>query len=229
MTYCAPKAAVIMMTSVAAGEWAHLGIRVNAIAPGVLRTPMWDADVARGAIDEEFYLDLVPAKRLGTTEDVGRLAVYLASDALELRQRLVHHDRRSAHLDPRRVTGPRTDQGDHVLPYGIHHTGYTVSNLERSLDFYHGLLGLEIVGQQEKQGGYLGAIVGYPDAHVKQAHLRVPGSEHVVELFEYVAPEGTAPERFDAAERRHLAPVHPDRRPTGALRAPASPRASTRS
>jgi NAD(P)-dependent dehydrogenase (short-subunit alcohol dehydrogenase family) len=81
MTYCAPKAAVIMMTKIAAGEWAHLGIRVNAIAPGVLRTPMWDADVARGAIDEPFYLDLVPAKRLGTTEDVGRLAVYLASDA----------------------------------------------------------------------------------------------------------------------------------------------------
>lgn len=81
MTYCAPKAAVIMMTSVAAGEWAPLGIRVNAIAPGVLRTPMWDADVARGAIDEEFYLELVPAKRLGTPEDVGRLAVYLASDA----------------------------------------------------------------------------------------------------------------------------------------------------
>ena len=67
-----------------------------------------------------------------------------------------------------------------MLPYGIHHTGYTVSDLDRSLDFYHGLLGLEIVGQQVKQGGYLGAIVGYPDAHVKQAHLRVPGSDHVV-------------------------------------------------
>jgi NAD(P)-dependent dehydrogenase (short-subunit alcohol dehydrogenase family) len=81
MTYCAPKAAVIMMTKIAAGEWAQHGIRVNAIAPGVLRTPMWDADVARGAIDEPFYLELVPAKRLGTTQDVGRLAVYLASDA----------------------------------------------------------------------------------------------------------------------------------------------------
>ena len=55
MTYCAPKAAVIMMTQIAAGEWAGKGIRVNAIAPGVQRTPMWDADVARGAIDEPFY------------------------------------------------------------------------------------------------------------------------------------------------------------------------------
>ena len=81
MTYCAPKAAVIMMTQIAAGEWAQYGIRVNAIAPGVLRTPMWDADVARGAIDEQAYLDVVPAGRLGTPAEVGDLAVYLASDA----------------------------------------------------------------------------------------------------------------------------------------------------
>jgi NAD(P)-dependent dehydrogenase (short-subunit alcohol dehydrogenase family) len=81
MTYCAPKAAVIMMTQIAAGEWAQYGIRVNAIAPGVLRTPMWDADVARGAIDKQAYLDVVPAGRLGTPPEVGELAVYLASDA----------------------------------------------------------------------------------------------------------------------------------------------------
>lgn len=80
MTYCAPKAAVIMMTKIAAGEWAADGVRVNAIAPGVLRTPMWDADVARGAIDEQFYLDVVPAHRLGTPAEVGKLAVYLCSD-----------------------------------------------------------------------------------------------------------------------------------------------------
>ena len=49
-----------MMTQVAAGEWAGQGIRVNAIAPGVMRTPMWDADVARGAIDNAFYEGLVP-------------------------------------------------------------------------------------------------------------------------------------------------------------------------
>jgi glucose 1-dehydrogenase len=42
---------------------------------------MWDADVERGRIDERAYLELVPAKRLGMPADVGRLAVYLASDA----------------------------------------------------------------------------------------------------------------------------------------------------
>jgi catechol 2,3-dioxygenase-like lactoylglutathione lyase family enzyme len=91
----------------------------------------------------------------------------------------------------------RTDQENHVLPYGIHHTGYTVSDLDRSLAFYQGLLGLELVARQEKQGGYLGEIVGLSEAHVKMAHLRVPGSGHVVELFEYVAPEGGAPGRLE--------------------------------
>jgi 3-oxoacyl-[acyl-carrier protein] reductase len=42
IAYCAAKAAVIMMTRVAAGEWAPFGVRANAIAPGVQRTPMWD-------------------------------------------------------------------------------------------------------------------------------------------------------------------------------------------
>jgi NAD(P)-dependent dehydrogenase (short-subunit alcohol dehydrogenase family) len=80
ITYSAPKAAVIMMTHVAAGEWAPHGVRVNAIAPGVLRTPMWDADVARGAIDEQLYLDVVPMHRLGLPEEVGKLVVFLCSD-----------------------------------------------------------------------------------------------------------------------------------------------------
>ena len=76
---------------------------------------------------------------------------------------------------------------------GIHHTGYTVSDLDRSLEFYRDLLGLEVIATQEKEAGYLAAIVGYPDAHVRMAHLRVAGSEHVVELFEYLAPAGARP------------------------------------
>ena len=80
MSYCAPKAAVVMMTQVAAGEWAPSGVRVNAIAPGVLKTPMWDIDVARGAIDEAAVLEKVPMHRLGLPSEVGKLAVFLASD-----------------------------------------------------------------------------------------------------------------------------------------------------
>ena len=90
MTYCAPKAAVIMMTHVAAGEWAPHGVRVNAIAPGVLRTPMWDADVARGAIDEQHYVDVVPMHRLGQPPEVGKLVVFLCSDDADYITGAVH-------------------------------------------------------------------------------------------------------------------------------------------
>jgi NAD(P)-dependent dehydrogenase (short-subunit alcohol dehydrogenase family) len=69
-----------MMTKVAAAEWAPHGVRVNAVAPGILRTPMWEADVARGVIDEQRYLDLVPVNRLGLPPEVGQLVVYLCSD-----------------------------------------------------------------------------------------------------------------------------------------------------
>lgn len=75
----------------------------------------------------------------------------------------------------------------------LHHTGYTVSDLDRSLAFYRDLLGCEVVARQEKRGGYLAEIVGYPDAHVRMAHLRAPESGHIIELFEYLAPESEHP------------------------------------
>jgi lactoylglutathione lyase len=87
-----------------------------------------------------------------------------------------------------------------IEPRALHHTGYTVSDLERSVAFYKDMLGLEVIAQQEKQGGYIAAIVGYPDAHVRMAHLRVPGADHVLELFEYVAPDGAHPDRIEARD-----------------------------
>ena len=80
IAYCATKAAVIMMTKVMAAEWAPFGVRVNAIAPGITRTPMWDDDVARGAIDEARLVSLVPMERMCTPAEIGRLATFLASD-----------------------------------------------------------------------------------------------------------------------------------------------------
>lgn len=83
IAYCASKAAVIMMSQVAAAEWAPYGVRCNAIAPGVQRTPMWDEDVKLGVVDEERVLRVTPAGRLGEPREVGRLAVFLASDDAE--------------------------------------------------------------------------------------------------------------------------------------------------
>jgi NAD(P)-dependent dehydrogenase (short-subunit alcohol dehydrogenase family) len=81
IAYCAAKSAVLMMTRVAAAEWAPHGVRCNAIAPGSQRTPMWERDVAAGLVDEQRTLAVTPAGRLGEPEDVGSLAVYLCSDA----------------------------------------------------------------------------------------------------------------------------------------------------
>lgn len=72
---------------------------------------------------------------------------------------------------------------------GIHHTSLTVSDLDRSVAFYRDLLGLEVVMEQEKEGGYLAAITGYPDARVRMAHLEAPDG-HRLELFQYLAPAG---------------------------------------
>lgn len=80
IAYCATKAAVLMMTRVMAAEWAPYGVRINAIAPGVTKTPMWDDDVARGAIDEPQILAGVPMGRLCTPAEIGTVATFLASD-----------------------------------------------------------------------------------------------------------------------------------------------------
>jgi catechol 2,3-dioxygenase-like lactoylglutathione lyase family enzyme len=74
---------------------------------------------------------------------------------------------------------------------GTDHTSYTVANLERSLAFYVGLLGFEVLWQREISNQYFRDIVGFPECVVKAVHLGIPGSTHKLELFEYIAPPGT--------------------------------------
>jgi NAD(P)-dependent dehydrogenase (short-subunit alcohol dehydrogenase family) len=80
ITYAPAKSAVIMMTKIAASEWARHGVRVNAVAPGFCRTEMHEAQVASGAFEEQHYLDTIPAGRFGTPDEVGGLVAYLCSD-----------------------------------------------------------------------------------------------------------------------------------------------------
>jgi lactoylglutathione lyase len=71
----------------------------------------------------------------------------------------------------------------------MHHTSLTVRDLEQSIAFYSAL-GLEVVMRQESEARYLKEITGFPDAHIKMAHLSVPNGGHRLELFEYVQPRG---------------------------------------
>ncbi len=85
--YCATKAAVISITQSAALAFAKDGITVNAIAPGVVDTPMWDEVDALFAkyegrkIGEKKRLvgEAVPMGRMGRPSDYGGAAVFLAS------------------------------------------------------------------------------------------------------------------------------------------------------
>ena len=67
---------------------------------------------------------------------------------------------------------------------GTVHTGFSVLDLDESIEFY-ALLGCSVIWRRETTEKYFRDIVGLPDTVVQAAHLRVPGSEHVIELFEY--------------------------------------------
>jgi 3-oxoacyl-[acyl-carrier protein] reductase len=74
--YAAAKAGMVGMTKSLAAELASRNVTANCIAPGFIATPMTDAltEAQKKAI-----LDSVPARRLGTSEDIAAAAVFLAS------------------------------------------------------------------------------------------------------------------------------------------------------
>jgi catechol 2,3-dioxygenase-like lactoylglutathione lyase family enzyme len=75
---------------------------------------------------------------------------------------------------------------------GVHHTSFTVADLDRSVAFFRDRLGLEVLVVREVRDDYFGRIVGLPGSAVRAALLRLPGSAHHVELFQYLHPAGQA-------------------------------------
>jgi lactoylglutathione lyase len=93
------------------------------------------------------------------------------------------------------------------LILSIWHASFTVADIDRSIAFYRDQLGFDLVHTQEQANEYTRKFVGYPDAHLKVAQFAVPGAEpprsgHLIELVQYVAPQGE--------------PVHPERYQPGA-------------
>jgi len=78
--YGAAKAGVENLTATMAVEWGHLGIRVNAVAPGVVITEKSEQATMASQSRRQRQIATIPLGRLGTVDDVGPLCVYLASD-----------------------------------------------------------------------------------------------------------------------------------------------------
>ena len=80
IAYCTSKAAVIMATQCMAVELAEHGVRANAIGPGYADTPLFNTGVKRDNVDLSDLLAGVPMGRLVTPDEIGEVAVFLASD-----------------------------------------------------------------------------------------------------------------------------------------------------
>lgn len=89
----------------------------------------------------------------------------------------------------------------------LHHVGITVSDLERGIDFYHGVLGLGFVNEPSPvfDDPALGPAVGVPGAALKQVSLAL--GDGILELLEYVRPESPidAPLSQNALGAQHVA------------------------
>ncbi len=79
--YVASKHAVIGLTKTAALENAKLGIRINAVCPGVIKTDMIDRLTGKDKEVEKQYVSMEPVGRMGSPEEVAEAVIWLCSDA----------------------------------------------------------------------------------------------------------------------------------------------------
>lgn len=78
--YSAAKAGIGMLTRVLGCEWGPHGIRVNAVAPGYMMTPLTEKLIAEGKIDVRRIRRRTPMGAMGTADDIAQAMLFLASD-----------------------------------------------------------------------------------------------------------------------------------------------------
>ena len=79
--YVAAKHGVAGLTKTAALEFAQKGIRVNAVCPGFIRTPMVERVLDKGTFSEEQIFAAEPMHRMGNPEEIAEAVLWLCSDA----------------------------------------------------------------------------------------------------------------------------------------------------
>ncbi len=79
--YAASKHAVLGLTRSAAAEYGRIGVRVNAICPGVIRTPMFERALQRQLASLEAITAMHPMGRIGEVAEVANAVLFLCSEA----------------------------------------------------------------------------------------------------------------------------------------------------
>jgi NAD(P)-dependent dehydrogenase (short-subunit alcohol dehydrogenase family) len=79
--YSSSKSGILGLTRTMASEYSYTGVRFNVIAPGFIESKMFRAIMDKDPEREKKILSRTPAGRLGRAEDIGKTAVFLASDA----------------------------------------------------------------------------------------------------------------------------------------------------
>lgn len=68
------------------------------------------------------------------------------------------------------------------------HTGFTVSDLDRSIEWYTRLLGTEPLMRKRSSDQYMGQMIGYRDCEIEYAYFSLPDGDAMLELIRYVSP-----------------------------------------
>lgn len=94
----------------------------------------------------------------------------------------------------------------------LNHTGFVVSDMERSLAFYKDVLGLTEEMNGIREGAGISEVVGYPDAKLHVVYLGTGDLKHSVELIQYINPPGgkISPTERNAVGACHLGIVVDD-------------------
>lgn len=72
---------------------------------------------------------------------------------------------------------------------GMNHTGFVVRDLDKAVEFYRDVLGLQVVRTVDREGTPISQVVGYENTHLKGVILSV-GNGHALELIQYIRPQG---------------------------------------
>ncbi len=80
LSYSAAKSGIESLTRVLAVEWADVGIRVNAVAPGYTMTKRMEGTIASGLLEESHVTRLIPMRRFARPEEIANSVHFLSSE-----------------------------------------------------------------------------------------------------------------------------------------------------